>query len=249
MRVFLQISYDGTNYAGWQVQPNVVTIQGEIEKVLSTLYRAQLSIVGCGRTDKGVHARYYMAHVDLPVDEYPANLQYKLNRMLPSDVSCEGVMEVTDNLHARFDAISRAYTYNIHFNKNPFQRKYSTYVSQAQVLDFSLLEEVSEIIKGTTDFQSFCKLHGSDTHSFCDIMESRWDLSNSQETISYHIRANRFLRGMVRLIVGSSLSVSTGQLSLSDLQEHVRLGTRSPHMKSAPPEGLALTDVRYEEGL
>ncbi len=245
MRFFLQLSYDGTDYAGWQIQPDVMTVQGRIEKVLSTLYSSEVSIAGCGRTDKGVHARYYIAHVDLPISEYPENLLYKLNRMLPSDISCGGVHEVGEQLHARFDATSRAYTYSIHFHKDPFLKKYSTYISKGNELDISLLEEISDIIGQTSDFKSFCKLHGSDTHTLCEIQKSEWDLSNSHRSISYHIRANRFLRGMVRLIVGSSLAVSSGQLSLDDLKNHISLGTRSPHMRSAPADGLALTDVLY----
>jgi len=244
MRVSFKLCYDGTSYSGWQIQPDVITVQGEIEKVLSTLYSSEVSIVGCGRTDKGVHARYYVAHADLPIENFPANLLYKLNRMLPNDISCTAVEEVGKKFHARFDATSRAYTYSIHLQKNPFLSKYSTFVSNAKELDLSLLQEVSDIIKRTSDFQAFCKLHGSESHTLCDIHESAWDVSESS-SIKYHIRANRFLRGMVRLIVGSSLSVSAGKLSLIDLQEHIKQGSRSPHMRSAPPEGLALTDVQY----
>jgi len=249
MRVFLKLSYDGANYAGWQVQPNVSTVQGTLNTVFGSLYNDDIQVTACGRTDKGVHATRYYAHADVSEQYTKEELLYKLNRMLPIDIACQDVLSVSPNAHTRFDADSRSYTYHLHFEKNPFKDQYSTYFPYRPKMDVQLLPEVAEVIKSTSEFGSFCKLHGSDTHTKCDMMESYWDLDGDPEAISYHITANRFLRGMVRLIVGSSLAVSLGQLTLDKLQKEIESGTRNPHMKSAPPQGLALSNVTYPDSI
>jgi len=245
MRVFLQLSYDGTNYAGWQIQPNASTVQGELEKALSQIYSTRVQIVGCGRTDKGVHATSYFAHTDIGNELTLSDLTYKLNRMLPQDTSVHRIFEVNDKLHARFDATSRKYIYSLHFGKDPFLDRYSTYYPYRPKMNLEVLDAVAAIISSTGEFSTFCKAHGAEHHHRCEILESKWEFT-SQTQIKYHIRANRFLRGMVRLIVGSTLAVSLGQLSIDELKSHIVKGSRSPLMKSAPPQGLALVDITYE---
>jgi len=246
MRVFIRLSYDGTHYAGWQIQPDVKTVQGTIEKELSTIYNEPVSIMGCGRTDRGVHATDYYAHADIGGAISLDQLSYKLNRMLPSDISCRRIYEMPESAHARFDATSRKYIYDLHFNKDPFVTQYSTYFPNGDKLDLTMLHKVADVIKETEEFGTFCKLHGADTHMRCDIIESYWEIGEQPSAISYHIRANRFLRGMVRLIVGSSLAVAQGQVSITELKAYIDKGTRSPLMKSAPPEGLALSEITYD---
>ncbi len=250
MRYFLELSYDGSNYAGWQIQPSVETVQGSIEKALRTFFKEDITIYGCGRTDSGVHATYYIAHVDLDIAHEEADhVVYKLNRLLDPAISCHKLHPVGDTAHARFDAVSRSYTYKIHTFKNPFRAKYSTFINYGHKLDYQRLDEVAEIVLTTTNFESFCKLHGSHTTMDCKIYKSHWTILENQHLMTYHISANRFLRGMVRLIVGSSLAVSCGKIRIEELEAHISEGTRNPHMQSAPAQGLALSDVTYENQL
>ena len=249
MRVFIQLAYDGTNFAGWQIQPNVDTVQGALQEALSSIFNQDIAITGCGRTDSGVHATYYIAHADLPSEIDTSVIRYKLNRMLSKDIVIDKISEVVPEAHARFDAKTRAYTYKLHFVKSPFIYRHSTYWPSAISMDQDKLADVAALIKNTEEFGSFCKRHGADTHMKCSIFESHWELEQASSSISYTIRANRFLRGMVRLIVGSSIAVAIGQLTLIDLEKHVQDGTRNALMKSAPPQGLALIDVTYESSL
>jgi len=162
MRYFLRLSYDGTDFAGWQVQPNVTTVQGEIEQALSKLLGRAVPVTGCGRTDRGVHAQDYIAHIDLePADKYLDQLIYKLNRMLGDSIAIHQIKQMGDRDHARYDATERTYRYDLHFTKNPFVRRYSTYIHYGHKVDIGVLHEVSDLILRTTDFSSFCKAHGS----------------------------------------------------------------------------------------
>ena len=248
MRYFLELSYDGTDYSGWQKQPNAITIQGRIEEALSVYFKKEISIHGCGRTDSGVHATFYIAHLDLTIDpDEVSHVLYKLNRILDPAIACHRLWAVPISAHARFDALRRSYTYDIHTFKSPFKSKYSTFINYGHKLDYDLLEETAELIKSTTHFASFCKLHGSDTTMDCIIYESRWLINRDNDHMSYHITANRFLRGMVRLIVGASLAVSCGKMTIDQLKDHIAAGTRNPYMQSAPPQGLALSNVTYPD--
>lgn len=246
-RYFLELSYDGTNYAGWQRQPNVATVQGCIEDALQLILKEETPIYGCGRTDKGVHAQNYIAHLDIHPNSAlrPEDILYKLNRILEKDIALHRFIPVEHAAHARFDALSRTYVYRIHMQKSPFLGPFSTLVRNGKSIDVSILRVVGNLIQEQTDFTSFCKLHGSETSNICRIDESKWSYQEEEGLLSYQVTANRFLRGMVRLIVGSSLSVARGKLSVKDLQKHIIEQTRSPHMKSAPPQGLSLVKIQY----
>lgn len=247
LRYFLELSYDGTNYAGWQRQPNVSTVQGCIEEALQLIIKEPTPIYGCGRTDRGVHAKNYIAHLELAFDcpISPKDILYKLNRILDKDIALHRLFAVEQNAHARFDALSRTYEYSFHTNKSPFLGVYSTFVRDSQGIDYSVLKIIEEIIHEQTDFTSFCKLHGAEGGNLCRIDESVWTVDEEEGRLFYKITANRFLRGMVRLIVGSTLNVARGKLSLVDFKNHIKSGTRSPLMKSAPPQGLSLIKIQY----
>lgn len=246
MRYFLELSYDGTDFSGWQKQPNAVTVQGAIEKALQIYFKKEITIYGCGRTDSGVHATYYIAHLDLDigVDEV-SHVLYKLNHILEPAIAFHKLSSMSASSHARFDAQRRSYIYDIHTFKNPFKSKYSTFVNYGHKLDYDLLDTTAKLIKATNQFGSFCKLHGSETSMDCTIYESKWLINKEEHHMSYHITANRFLRGMVRLIVGSSLAVSCGKMTIDELKAHITEGTRNPYMQSAPSQGLALSNVTY----
>ena len=245
MRYFLHLCYDGTNYAGWQIQPNVSTIQGEIEHALSIILRDSISIVGCGRTDKGVHATMYYAHFDCSEIEDESNFLFKLNGILPKEIACKSISSVDSHCHARFDASSRGYTYSLHFWKDPFNRQFSTFYPQGSKLDEALLHKCANDLKVRSDFTSFCKAHTDNLTNLCTIHDCGWDLHANRGVLIFNISANRFLRGMVRLIVGSALNVAIGKLAYTDYLKHLELGTRSDKMSSAPANGLALSKVVY----
>ena len=246
MRLFAKIAYDGSNYAGWQRQPKDITVQSVLEDALSLLYAGtKTPVVGCGRTDAGVHADGYILHFDVPELRYDIDqLTYKWDKMMPSDISVKSIRIVADDAHARFDAIARSYTYYLHTTKTPFKGKYSTFYPSARDIDIDLLNKVARMIQSHQDFATFCKTHTDVKTTLCDVSESYWTAVD-HENITYRITANRFLRGMVRLIVGTSINVALGKLDFEDLSEHVHNKTKPRHHYSAPGQGLFLDEIIY----
>jgi len=244
LRYFGHIQYHGKNYAGWQRQPNDNTVQEEIEKALSTIFREEIAVMGCGRTDAGVHARKFYFHFDSSFPE-PGDHVARINGFLPRDISITLIHPVSDLAHARFDANHRAYEYHINFKKNPFAEDTSWNVPLAGVdIDFAKLMEVAKLIKSHDEFFPFCKTN-HDAHTLeCSIHESYWERVGKSGLI-YHIAANRFLRGMVRLIVGCSIRVATNKLDIKDVADALTHQTRLANAYSAPAQGLFLTEVRY----
>lgn len=244
-RFFIQMVYEGTRYGGWQIQPNTITIQKEVETALSKIYNQQISVVGCGRTDAGVHASDYYFHVDLDPQLYDDNLLlYKLNGLTPFDIAFRNVYRFEELRHARFDASSRSYEYHIHFEKNPFLRGHSYKYNQSIIPDFNLLQEAAELIKSYKSFYTFCKSHTQVDNFKCDIMESKWEkLANGG--LVYHVTANRFLRGMVRLLVGMCINVSIKKYPIKDVHDALEKQERLTHAWSVPAEGLFLSKIKY----
>lgn len=239
------ISYHGGDYCGWQVQPNVVTVQGEIEKRLSQLAQTPIEIIGCGRTDTGVHASDYVFHTDIATSVETDDLRYKLNSMLPSTIAIHDVEECDPLFHARYDAISRSYTYFIHFEKDPFRDGLSYQCPYGRQIDTDQLKEFTELLLRYEDFATFCKAHSDVKHTRCRIDSAAWIIDDYPRSIRFEITANRFLRGMIRLIVGASINLSRGKLELSDIKNALEQQTLLPLAWSAPAEGLYLSAVRY----
>lgn len=244
-RYFAEIAYKGTHFSGWQIQPNATTVQEVIEKSLKQLFQYEIPIVGCGRTDAGVHATQYYFHFDLANSHSDLDkLAYQLNAILPETVAVFNVIEVGDAAHARFDATERAYVYHLHFGKNPFKKDASFGFHQADLLDFNLMNQASNLILNYKDFFPFCKTK-TEVHTYkCNIKRSEWIMDSPFEW-SYHVTANRFLRGMVRLLVGMSLNVGKGIVSLEELKDCMDKQKRLPHAWSVPSEGLYLCAVKY----
>jgi len=243
-RKFIHLSYKGTHFSGWQIQPNAPTIQDEIEKALSLLYNSKIDIVGCGRTDAGVHASKFYCHCDLEGAHFKnAQLAYKLNGILHNDIAIHEILDVQGGSHTRFDATSRSYIYKIHFHKDPFLTEVSFKFNQAGKPDVRILNEAVQLLIGFDEFYPFCKAHAQNDTYLCDIQEARW--KEVGESLHFHISANRFLRGMVRLIVGMSLNVASGKLSLNEVREAMEKQERLKHAWSVPAEGLFLTDIKY----
>jgi tRNA pseudouridine38-40 synthase len=247
MRWRIQLSYQGTHYCGWQKQPGDPSVQQTLEEAFSIILRQPVDIVGCGRTDTGVHARKYTAHVDVTDVPLTEKLIYQINAVLPEDISIHSIVETDPFFHARFDAIERHYKYYIHLEKDPFSNGHSFYFHQHASLDQTLMHKAAEMLLMYDQFQPFCKTGSDADHFKCSLTESKWIFEHDH--ISYSIRSNRFLRGMVRLVVGAGLNVGLGKSSLADLKASMDIQSPLPHAWSVPPEGLFLEDVKYANPL
>lgn len=244
MRWRIDLSYKGTNYSGWQKQPGDRTVQQTIEEAFSTILREPAEIVGCGRTDSGVHAKNYTAHFDSNHILETSKVLYQLNSILPDDISINFLGEATPEFHARYDARERHYMYHIHFNKNSFLIDSSFYFGMQGELDRSAMQDAAKLLLDYNDFLPFCKTGSDATHFKCTITESQWIFENEQAI--YSIKANRFLRGMVRLITGACLNVGLGKLSIKSFEESLQKQIPLQLQWSVPPEGLFLEEVIYK---
>jgi tRNA pseudouridine38-40 synthase len=241
-RYFVQVSYRGTAYNGWQFQPNAPSVQETIERCFSKVFgNTAIPIVGCGRTDAGVHAKSYFFHVDLPQVWDEQHLCFKLNRMLPPDISAIQAMKVSSEFHARFHATKRTYRYFLHQHKDPFQLDQSWYFQQQ--LDFSAMNSAAQRLLGTKDFGSFSKLHTVVKTNICTIFHAEW--VQTEDQWYFEISANRFLRNMVRAIVGTLIEVGLGNLTIADIDAIIEAKDRGQAAVSVPAHGLFLWDIVY----
>ena len=244
MRYFVYLAFDGSNYHGWQIQPHDVSVQQTLQEALSTFLRFQVEVVGAGRTDAGVHARLMVAHFDAPIPLDTVDVAAKLNRLLPPDISVYKVCQVVPEAHARFDAISRTYRYYITRCKNPFLRQYAWRVGYD--LDFDLMNQAAECLAFYTDFTSFSKLHTDVKTNNCRIMHARWTPGDN-DTWVFTIQADRFLRNMVRAIVGTLVEVGRGALSIEGFRKVIECRNRQNAGNSVPAHGLFLEHIDYPE--
>lgn len=252
MRYFIQLSYDGTGYHGWQVQPNGVSVQEVLQKALSTLLRQPTEVTGAGRTDAGVHASMMVAHFDWPAahegeggEEAPLDctqLTYKLNRLLPPDVAVQAVRPVSPEMHARFSATRRTYHYYIHTRKDPFLRGYSWQVNVP--LDFALMNEAAQVLLEYSDFTSFSKTGTDVKTNICQLTEARWEQLKPGEW-RFTVSANRFLRNMVRAIVGTLVEVGRHRMTISQMRHAIEAKDRQRASESVPGHALYLTNIEY----
>lgn len=242
MKYFLELMYEGTAYAGWQKQPNATGIQAVLEDRIGRILGEEIPVTGCGRTDKGVHARQYFIHLETRHHLDEAFL-FRINNFLPADISVLRVIPVAEDAHARFDASERKYTYHVLYQKDPFQRLYSFYYQKAADYSTDKMNRFCEKLMQYNDFQSFSKFH-SDVHHFrCNLMECRWQTVNTGMTL--HITSDRFLRGMVRLIVGACLRYAEGKIKLKDLEQAMATGEQIKASWSVPGQGLFLDSIKY----
>ncbi len=241
MRYFIDLSFNGKNYHGWQHQPDASTVQDTIENALSTILREPISIVGAGRTDAGVHAREMIAHTDIDELTDSDELIFKLNSFLPKDISILNIFPVKPDAHARFDAIQRTYQYQIVGKKDPFLNEYAYYLHQLP--DIDILNEASKILLDYNDFQCFSRSKTDVKTYYCTIKEATWILKADQ--LTFTITADRFLRNMVRAIVGTLLEVGFGTISIDDLHSVIQSKDRNKAGTSVPAHGLYLTEIRY----
>jgi tRNA pseudouridine38-40 synthase len=244
MRYFAELAYNGTNYVGWQSQPGQRSVQGTIEEALSTILNTPIEVVGCGRTDAGVHAKQYFLHFDFE-GSFPQGFDRRINKFLPPDIAIYRFIEVGPEAHARFDATQRAYEYHIDFRKNPFGKDTRYFFPFAGHLNEALLQDAAQLLLDYQEFYPFCKSNTDVKTMRCDLRRSEWMIDREAQSMVFHIAADRFLRGMVRLIVGMCLNAAQGKLGLEAVRRALEQQTRLPKSLSAPPDGLYLTDIRY----
>lgn len=245
-RYFIQLSYDGTHYHGWQIQPNGTTVQEILEKILSVVSRESISVTGAGRTDSGVHASFFVAHFDAQnVYLHSQKIIYNINCMLPPDISVRTIYKVKPDAHARFDALSRSYEYRISKLKDPFSRFYSE--KESRNPDLIEMNQAASKLYNYQDFTSFSRLGTDVKTNNCKIFDARWmDRGNN---LLFCITADRFLRNMVRAIVGTLLEVGLGKITVEDFCKIIESRNRATAGPSASAKGLFLTDITYPEEL
>ena len=242
MRYFITLSYDGTRYHGWQVQPNGISVQGALQHALSLLLRQEIQVTGAGRTDTGVHARMMVAHFEVQHAIDFQNLTYKLNRLLPGDIAIQKIEPVDNDMHARFSATSRTYRYFVHTAKQPFLRHYSLQLHYK--LDFQLMNEAAAMLLEYDDFGAFCKSHADVKTTLCHVSHAQWHQVTEGEWY-FEITANRFLRNMVRAVVGTLVDVGRHRLSPDDFRKVIEGKRRTEAGESMPANALFLENITY----
>lgn len=242
MRYFIEFSYSGKNYFGYQVQPREISVQEVLEKALSTILREEVKTTGAGRTDTGVHAKQIFAHFDTDKN-VTDKLIYQLNSFLPTDIAVKRIFSVKDDFHARFDATFRTYEYYISLKKNPFTQD-SAWQIWKRDLEISRMNEACKILFEYKDFTSFSKLHTQNKTNNCKIYKAYWEQNGSE--LKFTISADRFLRNMVRAIVGTMVEIGSGKLEPSDLRTIIEDKNRNAAGTSAPAQGLFLVEVGYD---
>lgn len=242
VRYFIHFAYDGTNYHGWQIQPDANSVQEELQKALSVLLRHDVEIVGAGRTDAGVHARQMVAHFEWDGQLDCQQTAYRLGRMLPRDIAIYRMEPVADDMHARFSAVRRTYHYYLHTERDPFCRQYSCELHYD--LDFEHMNEAGRILCTYEDFGAFCKSHSDVKTTLCKVSEAHWIQVDSTHWY-FRISANRFLRNMVRAVVGTMIDVGRGRITLDDFRKIVEGKQRTQAGESMPAHALFLEEIEY----
>ncbi len=244
MRYFVDFAYNGAAYHGSQRQPNGITVQEVMEEAFATILRQPVALTFAGRTDAGVHAEHMFAHFDvepsvLSVQDAASRFMDRLNSLLPAAIAVSAVLPVADELHARFSALSRTYEYRITTEKDPFRQDLVTRVAPG--LDFDAMNQAAQLLLGTQDFASFCKVHTDVKTTICTVTQAQW--SNNVFTIT----ADRFLRNMVRAVVGTLFEVGRGRMTIDDFRDVIANKNRCSAGQSVPPSGLYLTKITYPE--
>ncbi len=243
MKYFIHLAYKGSNYKGWQNQPNAQSIQETLETAIEKMMGKKINCIGCGRTDAGVHASQFFCHIVLE-RKFDFDPVFRLNKMLPDDISIYEMISVPKEVHAQHDAISRTYTYRIHFRENPFLSDVSTFYSKEN-LDFEKMKMAADLILKHSDFKAFCKQPDLYKNTICDVSMARVVFFGETSRLNFIITSNRFLRGMVRLLMGNILEIGYGRMSLEEFENCLKTGNPPNHYKAAYPQGLYLSSIEY----
>jgi len=245
-RFFFKIAYNGTRHSGWQIQPNAPTIQADIQGLLFKLYQKDIEVVGCGRTDAGVHASSYYFHADVPNSFSTDDLLYKLNRMSESHLAFEEIIKVNNDAHARFDAYQRSYVYHLSLHKSPFQ--YSYQIPSRRNFNLDKLNEAASLLLQYEDFFPLCKSNSEVKNYKCLLTKSEWQKID-ENNFAFNVTSNRFLRGMVRLMVGMCLNYMNDLIDRDEITNAMVNQRRFNKDLSVPPDGLFLSEVLYPENI
>lgn len=245
MRYFIELAFNGENYHGWQIQPDASSVQQTLEESLSTLLRNKTEIIGAGRTDAGVHAKQLFAHFDTPDELQNEQFKFKLNSYLPNDIAVKSISKVNDNAHARFDALSRTYEYHVHTEKDPFLDAFSYRL--VHIPDIEKMNEAAKMLYHYTDFQCFSKSKTDVKTYHCKVKVAAWE--QHENKLIFTITADRFLRNMVRAIVGTLLEIGLGKKEIHALHKIIESKNRSNAGTSVPAKGLYLTEITYTKEL
>lgn len=250
MRYFIYLEYKGTAYHGWQIQPNAVSVQGVLDKALSTVLRTPIYTLGAGRTDTGVHAREMVAHFDYETPQEGGSLDtdklaFKLNSILPADIAIHTIRHVRDDAHARFDATGRTYEYWVTETKSVFTKGLVTRLPYS--LDYAAMNEAAKVLLEETDFASFCKAHSDAKTTLCDVRRAYWEKRG--DCWVFTIEADRFLRNMVRATVGTLVEIGRGRMTKEDLRQVLHDKDRCAAGESMPSDGLYLTKIDYPDDI
>ncbi len=244
-RYFLQLSFKGTNYHGWQLQPNAVSVQMIVNNALSTLLKKETETTGAGRTDTGVHACMFVAHFDSDKsfrnEQSKQKFLHSLNSILPHDIAIADIYEVNQGAHARYSAVKRTYEYTVVTAKNPFMSEQAWYISQELYTD--QMNQCASLLLNYNDFTSFCRLHSNSKTNLCKVFEARWNAGPGM--LVFRITADRFLRNMVRAIVGTMVACGKGKIDSENFRRIIENRNRSTAGASAPAKGLVLTNIEY----
>lgn len=246
MRYFIYLEFDGSAYSGWQIQPHSPSVQQTLEEALALFLRQNVSVTGAGRTDAGVHASEMVAHFDLDKPQDCGWMRGKLNGILPQDIAVHRIVPVKADAHARFDATARTYKYYVTLNKSAFNRNYSWFLPNEP--DFEMMNRAAEILMKTVDFTSFSKLHTDTRTNDCHVTEAGWEMLPDGRWV-FTITADRFLRNMVRAIVGTLMEVGRGRLTIEGFQRIIDSKDRCSAGDSAPAQGLFLYKIVYPDNL
>lgn len=241
-RYFLEIAFDGANYFGWQVQPNHISVQEKITKVLSSLYNQPVKIIGCGRTDTGVHAKQYFLHFDAPIER--KNIFESIKMMFPEDIQLINVHEVHAEAHARFDATERSYTYHLHQKKNIFKRHYSLGVDLKK-LDLDKINKACEVFLRQTNYACLCKKNPELKDYISKVSVAKWTITDDNETAQFSVTANRFLHNQIRRMVGALLLVGSNKLSISELESAMENNNSLKYNDTVKANALFLHTIKY----
>ncbi|WOK08539.1 tRNA pseudouridine(38-40) synthase TruA [Imperialibacter roseus] len=244
MIYFLHIGFDGSNYHGWQWQPRATSVQETIEKALHKIFKAPVTVYGCGRTDSGVHASQYMMHIDIE-HNVDFDLKFRLNKNLPEDITVYEVLEMEEGRHSRYDANSRTYDYFIHLYEDPVLHKYSSCYNRLRDLDYESMQKAAAILPFYSDFRPVCKRPDDYKHTHCKVTDARLYVSHDGQRMRFTITADRFLRSMVRLLVAYLLKIGTRKLSFEEFENILKNTIVVPNMILAMPNGLYLSRVEY----
>lgn len=245
MRYFAELAYHGAAYHGWQRQPDQLSVQQVIEENLTMILRQPVEVTGCGRTDTGVHASQYFLHFDFE-GTFPKNFLHRLNKVLPPDISFFRIFEVPAEAHARFDATRRSYVYHLTFQKDPFHQQTAYFYPYPRRPDLDRMQAAAQLLLSYDEFFTFCRSNTDVRTMRCDLTRAEWE-QTGEHRLAFHISSDRFLRGMVRLIVGMCLNVGTGKLPLETVKKALDDQAILKKAESAPPEGLFLNRVEYEK--